>query len=442
MPTRRWTGDVLPPTPTGRGRLAARTVDEDVQLGLARDSASWIRKKVGYNEAATATVLALLGSDPDIGVRVAVARHARVPAAVAHALAVPTEAVPVRKSLAYNTHTPADVLAVLATDPDKDVRRGVAQNVNTPADKHRALLSDPEDVVQRAAAWRGHERGSAAQDGSATDRATIDALLTAGAAGAKRLSRMTGLPTDVQVRLVQDADPWTAVNVIEQDGVADEVLDKAVDHPEAIVRQRIAEKVRRELPAGVQLRLAEDADLAVRKALSVRRDLTPAVLEILLAGRSTVVVKNVWQRNSRRNVSPEVTFIDWVLSHGNDRVRAGVATVAPETLETFDALCQDGSAQVRFAAAKRLRGASASRFVADTARDIRLHVANVSDDRAALAVLATDASRDVRLAVAKNRHVVGEALTILSGDSDPEVQTVAVERFMAELARGNTVPQF
>ncbi|MBI5161889.1 MAG: hypothetical protein HY996_10830 [Micrococcales bacterium] len=90
-------------------------------------------------------------ADPKIRESVASSRH--TPADVAAALASdPDEGV--RAWLARNETTSGDLLRTLGRDASATVRAWVAVNVHAPADLIAELAADPDDTVRALVAWR------------------------------------------------------------------------------------------------------------------------------------------------------------------------------------------------------------------------------------------------------------------------------------------------
>lgn len=58
----------------------------------------------------------------------------------------------VRFSVAYNPHTPQEVLTMFSIDPSAVIRRGAAKNPNTPLELLEELARDEDYIVRKGAA--------------------------------------------------------------------------------------------------------------------------------------------------------------------------------------------------------------------------------------------------------------------------------------------------
>jgi hypothetical protein len=95
---------------------------------LAAHANPKIRESVASSPHTPDDVFANLARDPDDGVRSCIARNER---------------------------TPCDVLRSLATDPSERVRGFLALNFFVPADVMESLAVDESDVVRGLVAWKG-----------------------------------------------------------------------------------------------------------------------------------------------------------------------------------------------------------------------------------------------------------------------------------------------
>jgi hypothetical protein len=59
----------------------------------------------------------------------------------------------IRRAVAYNPNTPAEVLVRLARDVDFDIRMGVACNTNTPAEALTHLAGDKDGNIRWEVTW-------------------------------------------------------------------------------------------------------------------------------------------------------------------------------------------------------------------------------------------------------------------------------------------------
>lgn len=142
---RRWApyrARFLASDPAASARLLAR-------LGTHRDFG--VRWVVARHETTPPEVLAALAGDAEFGVRWGVAGNVQTPpAALAGMVGDPEVAVGV--NLAANPQTPVPALRVLAGSEEAAMRREVARNPHTPPAELERLAADPEDSV---ALWVG-----------------------------------------------------------------------------------------------------------------------------------------------------------------------------------------------------------------------------------------------------------------------------------------------
>jgi len=114
---------------------------------LASDPDYRIRRCVARNTKTPADILQQLAEDRDSNVRRFVANNISTPVALLQKLAK-DEAPHVRYEVASNINTPVSVLKQLAADSDWRVRNNIAQSVRTPADILVQLANDENsDVV-------------------------------------------------------------------------------------------------------------------------------------------------------------------------------------------------------------------------------------------------------------------------------------------------------
>lgn len=107
---------------------------------LAASTNPKIRESVASSYHTPPDVVADLAHDPDDGVRACLAR---------------------------NESTPCDVLRQLAHDESAHVRGWVAVNFQVPADVMADLLDDPSEIVRGLATWKASLADGALADGSA-----------------------------------------------------------------------------------------------------------------------------------------------------------------------------------------------------------------------------------------------------------------------------------
>ena len=128
---------------------SAETLDR-----LAGDDEGWVRVCVACNAKSPADVLAVLESDPYVLVYDALAGNPGVPPGLARRCAASADPA-VRYNVAARADaTNADLFAVLAADPDAGVRVMVAMNDHCPADLLAVLAADAAADVREGVAWR------------------------------------------------------------------------------------------------------------------------------------------------------------------------------------------------------------------------------------------------------------------------------------------------
>ena len=110
-----------------------------------------VRRNVAMNPNTPADVLTELAKDSHWAVRVSVACNPNTPADVLTKLTKDSDC-DVRRYAAGNPNTPVDVLTELAKDSDWYVRLSAAGNPNTPADVLTELAKDSDCIVRRNAA--------------------------------------------------------------------------------------------------------------------------------------------------------------------------------------------------------------------------------------------------------------------------------------------------
>ena len=133
-----------------RQKIAKTSTDPTELAQLANDKNQNIRRRVAENPNTPADVLAQLAHDEDKTVGWEVARNQNTPVDVLVQLAN-NDSMRMRGYVATNQNTPVDVLEQLANDVDEDVRRRVAQNRNTPEDVLAQLANDDNKDVRRSA---------------------------------------------------------------------------------------------------------------------------------------------------------------------------------------------------------------------------------------------------------------------------------------------------
>ena len=126
----------------------------DRLAGDGGDGGGWLRVRVAGNVNSPADVLAMLESDPYVLVYDALARNPNVPPGLARRCAASADP-DVRRNVAGRADaTNADLFAALAADADTDVRVMVAMNDHCPADLLAVLAADAAADVRVGVAWR------------------------------------------------------------------------------------------------------------------------------------------------------------------------------------------------------------------------------------------------------------------------------------------------
>ncbi|MEU6238770.1 hypothetical protein [Kitasatospora sp. NPDC047058] len=137
----------------GFGRVAGRPdLTEDMIAEIIAIDDGWLLHSLALNDRLPDRFRIRLAAHPDRAVRSALVVHAATaPREMLEQLIDDPEAQ-VRKYLAQNRHTPPDLRARLASDPDPAIRASLAKHwTQAPEAVRRILLTDPEDTVRAAA---------------------------------------------------------------------------------------------------------------------------------------------------------------------------------------------------------------------------------------------------------------------------------------------------
>lgn len=132
-----------------------RPIDPEVLRKGKRRWAPYRARFLASDPAASARLLARLGTHRDFGVRWVVARHETTPPEVLAALTGDVE-FGVRWGAAGNAHTPPEALAGMVDDPEVAVGVNLAANPQTPVWVLPLLAGSEEDAVRREVARNPH----------------------------------------------------------------------------------------------------------------------------------------------------------------------------------------------------------------------------------------------------------------------------------------------
>jgi hypothetical protein len=242
--------------------------------------------------------------------------------------------------IAGNPSLPADVVALLAADPDPEVRERIARRPDLqPAERH-ALVADPHPEVRRAVAHQA-ELGPAERERLAVDP-DPDVRLA--------VSVHPALTEEERARIDYEVPMdcrfgFRYVSVLPQPRDPDAVRRKALSgHP--MLRREAAED--RELAADLVALLAEDDDLGVRVLLAQNHPDAPAALLL----RSFLEYTGPERENLITRPNFPRAGLGELADHEDPQVRALVAR-DPDTSPTIvDRLTRDPDPDVRAALAR------------------------------------------------------------------------------------------
>ena len=131
--------------------LACNTSDVEILNKLAENENYEVRRAVAGNEYTSADMLVMLASDKNWCVRCVVAVNENTSIDVLAMLAKDKDS-DVRGNVAWNENTPIEILAVLAQDEEVWVRSVVAKNENTPVETLAVLAKDKNYEVRSSVA--------------------------------------------------------------------------------------------------------------------------------------------------------------------------------------------------------------------------------------------------------------------------------------------------
>ncbi|MEU9991840.1 hypothetical protein AB0E10_34550 [Streptomyces sp. NPDC048045] len=242
--------------------------------------------------------------------------------------------------IAVNPGLPADVVVLLAADPDPEVRERIARRPDLgPAERH-VLVSDPHPEVRRAVAYRADlgpaERDALAVDPHPTVRLAVSVHPALTEEQRARIDYEVPMDRCFGFRIVP-------VSTGPRDPGA--VRRKALSgHP--MLRREAAED--RELPADLVARLAEDDDLGVRVLLAQNHPHVPAALLL----RSFLEYTGPERENLITRPNFPHAGLAALADHEDPQVRALVARDPDTAPATVDRLTRDPDPDVRAALAR------------------------------------------------------------------------------------------
>lgn len=313
----------------------------------------------------------------------------------------------VREVAAKAPWATAEILVALSRDPSVRVRAAAARHEALPLGEAARLTGDVEAVRLGLAR-----------------RSQLDAALAArlGRDGAVRVRMAVAEQTrqrDLLVELAGDGHPAVRRQVGRNPGAPEAVLLALAGDPEPGVRLAVAQNS--ETPAAALARLLE----------------RPGAPDWLSAADITRAALAHWRA---AQAQPAVAAaLGELAASSNPAVRRCAAEGPLASLELLARLASDVDAEVRLAVARHgalhpsstaWLGASArmlaARLAVQLARDpaiaVRKAIALYGVEPEALLRLTGDASRWVRLALARSARAPAEALAQLAGDADAEVR--------------------
>ncbi|MFI1766271.1 hypothetical protein ACH41H_30050 [Streptomyces sp. NPDC020800] len=245
-----------------------------------------------------------------------------------------------RSMIARNPSLPADVVVVLAADPDPEVREEIARRPDLgPAERH-ALVSDPHPEVRRAVAHRA-DLGPAERDRLAVD---TDPKVRLAVSVHPALTEQERARIDYEVPL-DCRFGFRHVSVLPRPRDREAVRRKALSgHP--MLRREAAED--HELPADLVARLAEDDDPGVRVLLAQNHPDAPAALLL----HSFLEYTGPERENLLTRPNFPHAGLAALADHEDPQVRALVARDPDTAPATVDRLTRDPDPDVRAALAR------------------------------------------------------------------------------------------
>lgn len=457
---------------------------------LARDRDPVARRKATMSPSLTQDQLDMLLSDSDAGVRGA--------ARAAQDERYRRRSVGDRRRSARAPDRPIDELRILVDDPDVDVRVDLARNEQVPPEIRVALARDPEQRVRRSAAdslrmaFRAREFSAEhwqalAENDHVDVRVEIAGNFDLPETEATRLSRdpsatvraalagNTDVPIDVLVEMAGDrkdevrlavaknhATPLVTVARLADDH-SDAVREAVIDHLErfasmkydadgvaalagarSVAARCAASDGIEVMPVRSIVALADDRDGDVRghlaTALGYRQDLPIELLwqlarsddsrirrqaawHVMQREPSSVIAfatdryEDLWEHIAGNPASP-VEVLSRLAQRGNNYVRYRVAANPNTPPDTLGLLADRGHAVTSQVASDSFHERFGDAVVVNVA-------AHPNTPTETLTELANDRDRDVRCAVAANPSTERTVVASLAEDSDAEVRLAA-----------------
>ena len=226
------------------------------------------RKAMARDDETPAEMLAQLAKDEDKDVRRKVAGNSQTPAEVLTQLAK-DEDKDVRRKVAGNSQTPAEVLTLLAKDQDGGVRVGVAMNSNTPTEELTELAKDEDRYVRQ---WVAENSQTPAE--VLTQLAKEEDGCFRG-----KVARNSQTPAEGLTQLAKDEDVYVREWVAENSQTPAEVIAQLAKDQDRDVRRAVVGNS--QIPAEVLTLLAKDPEEKVRKAVVKNRNTPKPVVSEL-----------------------------------------------------------------------------------------------------------------------------------------------------------------
>lgn len=235
-----------------------------------------VRRNVAQNKAAPANVLQLLAADPDTIVRQRVGRNKQTPRDVLERLSLDVSAY-VRSGVAANEMTPVEILERLAFDNTYEEKYEQAKRQIAP---HAKLHEASRMYAQEALNNLKLVKGSLARNEATPAHILLYLATHPELEIRERLAGNPAAPEKALMCLVGDAER-VLEKLVEHPRLPIEVLSKLAVHPFALVRSGVASHLR--TPPAVLARLAADSHIRVREAVAKNPHTPVATLEKLAA---------------------------------------------------------------------------------------------------------------------------------------------------------------
>ncbi len=272
--------------------------------------------------------------------------------------ALERQALPSKRAIAAREDVEPEFLYFLATDPDRGIRRAVARNAATPVHADALLADDPDEEVRAALAAKIARLAPALGREGATrlsalalktlERLAADRVAAVRAAVAREIKDSLQAPPEIVRKLARDAEAIVAAPILEYSPLlSDEDLLEIVAAARASeILQAVAARkglsrpvgaaiaATLDVPAIARLLANADADLAektieelVERAEGTKAWHRPLVLRPLLSVRAIkrlsgfVALALVRQLQARADLTPEVA--DHLAKRVRDRLKSG-----------------------------------------------------------------------------------------------------------------------